>query len=505
MEFQEIHEDIINLVNDYGPEGDDSFEYLGLVVKNGDCASKKLYRRISRFSNDEEIIEKYKSDSFFQEIIKYAKIYDFSERKTDHNKPFRRLVFAPYKEIIENESKFADMLNLCGIQKKKEYFRSLIEYYERIRFTGISPLLKMGVELSSEGELVEAKAYFALRSIDDKYDSLGKRFRYRDIRHLVDKSLELIGLPEDSLYFLEAADKMEELEYYPVFTGVNFSDNYVEMKVYFESCFKSYEKAAILERENKLGEIIYRDKHFAKMHHDIIDRGFFLDIVSYSRLVDLNTPTVAPLVLWKPYYLIMDDNLVWNRLRDRYYFNENNILPEFDFEQHKEVLLVDENDVPKGFMNKMEAHIQGVTHRAFSVFLHDGKGNMLLQRRASSKYHSPGLLTNACCSHPLTSYIVDEAVGRIGEELGIYDIKLVELYAFHYRAEVGNGLIEDEIDHVLIGEYNGEVIVNSDEADEIIYMPFEQIITDINRHPEKYTVWFQLSVEKVISLIENNR
>lgn len=162
------------------------------------------------------------------------------------------------------------------------------------------------------------------------------------------------------------------------------------------------------------------------------------------------------------------------------------------------VILVDDQDNEVGKMEKMEAHYKGVLHRAFSVFLHDSEGNVLLQRRALSKYHSGGLWTNACCSHPRSGELVEEAAHRrLMEELGV-DCEVKEVSHFIYRAELDQEMIEHELDHVLTGKLSKKTMpFNPDEVDSIDWMSFDALKDDIENHPEKYTAWFQIIMKNV--------
>ncbi|WP_430883448.1 isopentenyl-diphosphate Delta-isomerase [Fusibacter sp. JL216-2] len=162
------------------------------------------------------------------------------------------------------------------------------------------------------------------------------------------------------------------------------------------------------------------------------------------------------------------------------------------------VILVDENDKATGQMEKMEAHHKGVLHRAFSVFLHDGNGNVLLQRRALSKYHSGGLWTNACCSHPRQGESVEKAAHRrLMEELGV-DCPVKEVSTFLYRAELDKGMIEHEFDHVLTGVIDPDDFpFNPEEVDSVDWMAFDNLVEDIEKNPSKYTVWFQIIMKNV--------
>ena len=160
------------------------------------------------------------------------------------------------------------------------------------------------------------------------------------------------------------------------------------------------------------------------------------------------------------------------------------------------VVLVNPQDEVLGLMEKMQAHKNGLLHRAFSVFLFNENGDMLLQRRAEGKYHSPNQWTNACCSHPRQneSYL-DAAQRRLKEELGI-ESELTERFDFIYKADVGQGLWEHELDHVFTGFYNGDFNLNPDEVSEIKHMSISDLNTDIQQYPERYTEWFKIIWEE---------
>ena len=167
-------------------------------------------------------------------------------------------------------------------------------------------------------------------------------------------------------------------------------------------------------------------------------------------------------------------------------------------EYEEEVILVDKHDVEQGTMEKMEAHKNGGTlHRAFSVFVFNTKGELLLQRRALHKYHSGGLWTNTCCSHPRPGETVREAGHRrLEEEMGM-QCKLVELFSFEYKAELDGGMTEWELDHVLLGLSNKEPSINEEEVAEFKYMPLDDIDEDLNKNPQNYTEWFKICFERV--------
>jgi len=167
----------------------------------------------------------------------------------------------------------------------------------------------------------------------------------------------------------------------------------------------------------------------------------------------------------------------------------------------EEVILVSSLDEEMGYMEKMEAHRLGLLHRAFSVFLFNSKGEMLLQKRALSKYHSGGLWTNACCSHPRKGETIESAASRRTlEELGC-EPELKKIHSFIYKAALDNDLIEYEFDHVLVGHYEGEMNLNPDEVSEVAFLPIDQIRQQIIDQPEQFTVWFKIIFEEVVSKI----
>tara|TARA_B110000211_G_C14036417_1_gene534765 strand:- start:239 stop:766 length:528 start_codon:yes stop_codon:yes gene_type:complete len=152
-----------------------------------------------------------------------------------------------------------------------------------------------------------------------------------------------------------------------------------------------------------------------------------------------------------------------------------------------------------GSMGKLKAHQEGALHRAFSIFLFNGKGEMLMQRRALGKYHSPGLWTNTCCSHPAPGEsLMDAADRRLKMEMGMKSV-LKHQFQFYYKSGFENGLIEHEIDHVLFGETNEQPLLNTDEACDWKYMSIEEVSNDIINNPEAYTTWFRICLPKVTS------
>jgi isopentenyl-diphosphate delta-isomerase len=160
------------------------------------------------------------------------------------------------------------------------------------------------------------------------------------------------------------------------------------------------------------------------------------------------------------------------------------------------VILVDEHDNDIGTMEKMEAHRTGALHRALSVLLFNSKGEFLLQRRAKSKYHSAGLWTNTCCSHPLPNETTLQAAKRrLREEMGI-DLEPEFSHKFIYQVALNDGLIEHECDHVFIGYFDGEPLLNPDEADAWKYLSMSDLQNDMRLHPHLYTHWFKLIVNQ---------
>ncbi|HMH32733.1 MAG TPA: isopentenyl-diphosphate Delta-isomerase [Puia sp.] len=167
-----------------------------------------------------------------------------------------------------------------------------------------------------------------------------------------------------------------------------------------------------------------------------------------------------------------------------------------------EVILVNEQDEPIGTMEKMEAHRKALLHRAFSVFIFNTKGEMLLQQRAKNKYHSGGLWTNACCSHPRPDEEVRAAAARrLQEELGI-STHIRKIFDFIYRATFDNGLTEFEFDHVFIGSYDGIISPDKNEVNDYCFKPLDEIQSSLASHPSKYTNWFHIAFPRVIGEVK---
>jgi isopentenyl-diphosphate delta-isomerase len=164
--------------------------------------------------------------------------------------------------------------------------------------------------------------------------------------------------------------------------------------------------------------------------------------------------------------------------------------------KEEKVILVNERDEQIGLMPKLEAHEKALLHRAFSVFIFNNKNELMLQQRALNKYHSPGLWTNTCCSHQRDGESNLEAgKRRLMEEMG-FVVDLKETISFIYKAPFDNGLTEHEYDHVLLGEYNGEPIINKVEVADWKWMQLEEVKVDIALHPDNYTEWFKVIFDK---------
>ncbi len=168
----------------------------------------------------------------------------------------------------------------------------------------------------------------------------------------------------------------------------------------------------------------------------------------------------------------------------------------------EQVILVDKDDKQIGLMPKMEAHEKAVLHRAFSVFVFNDKNELLLQQRASNKYHSPLLWANTCCSHQRNGESNLEAgKRRLKEEMG-FVCELEEKTSFIYKAPFDNGLTEHELDHIMVGYYNGKPKINREEVESYKWMHMTDVKEDILKNPLKYTEWFKIIFDKFYSFIE---
>jgi len=164
--------------------------------------------------------------------------------------------------------------------------------------------------------------------------------------------------------------------------------------------------------------------------------------------------------------------------------------------KEEEVILVNRENEQIGTMPKMEAHEKALLHRAFSVFIINDKGQIMLQQRAASKYHSPLLWTNTCCSHQRVGESnIEAGKRRLQEEMG-FQAELKELFSFIYKAPFDNGLTEHEFDHVMLGSFNAEPNINPEEVASWKWMSPELVKNDIAENSDEYTVWFKIIFEK---------
>lgn len=169
------------------------------------------------------------------------------------------------------------------------------------------------------------------------------------------------------------------------------------------------------------------------------------------------------------------------------------------------VILVNRNDEQIGLMPKLEAHQKAVLHRAFSVFVLNEKNEIMLQQRAQHKYHSPLLWTNTCCSHQREGETnIQAGSRRLHEEMG-FETELKELFHFIYKAPFDNGLTEHELDHVMIGYYNDEPKINTEEVENWKWMCIEDVQKDMLMHPEIYTVWFKIIFDEFYHFLEEHK
>ena len=163
----------------------------------------------------------------------------------------------------------------------------------------------------------------------------------------------------------------------------------------------------------------------------------------------------------------------------------------------EQVILVDETDNQVGVGEKLETHQQGKLHRAFSIIIFNSKGEMMLQQRAKSKYHCGGLWTNTCCGHPRPSEdLLDAMKRRLQEEMG-FTCDLTKMFEYRYTVKFDNGLTENEFLHVYRGTFDGNPVVNPEEADDWNWISLQNVREDVKNHPDRYTHWFKLSLERI--------
>jgi isopentenyl-diphosphate delta-isomerase len=169
------------------------------------------------------------------------------------------------------------------------------------------------------------------------------------------------------------------------------------------------------------------------------------------------------------------------------------------------LILVDENDQEIGLMEKMHAHQSGRLHRAFSIFIFNSKGELLLQQRADNKYHSGGLWTNTCCSHPIEGEEISVTIEkRLSEEMGI-KCKTCFQFSFIYKSQLANGLTEHELDHVYFGTTDDEPVLNRSEAKDWKYISLENLEDAVRKNPEDFSIWLQICLPEVIKKVKENK
>lgn len=170
----------------------------------------------------------------------------------------------------------------------------------------------------------------------------------------------------------------------------------------------------------------------------------------------------------------------------------------------EEVTLVNQRDQAIGASEKIQAHVDGALHRAFSIFVFNQAGEVLLQRRARDKYHSKGLWSNTCCGHPRPNEGLSKAAHRrLQEEMG-FDCALEKAFSFIYKAELENNLVEHEFDHVFVGSYQGDPVLNAEEADEFQWMSIDKLKASLVEDAESYTYWLNHSFEMLLSHLEQH-
>ncbi|MBL6447992.1 isopentenyl-diphosphate Delta-isomerase [Fulvivirga sp. 29W222] len=163
----------------------------------------------------------------------------------------------------------------------------------------------------------------------------------------------------------------------------------------------------------------------------------------------------------------------------------------------EEVVLVDSQDREIGRMEKLEAHKKGLLHRAFSILIFNSRGELLIHKRDVNKYHSGGLWTNTCCSHPRPSEPLHEAAKRrLMEEMGI-DLQPEYLYKFIYKTPLDNQLIEHELDHIFTGIFDGKPVINRDEVEDWKYIDLKSLKADMEINADNYTHWFKIIIDNI--------
>ncbi len=170
----------------------------------------------------------------------------------------------------------------------------------------------------------------------------------------------------------------------------------------------------------------------------------------------------------------------------------------------EEVILVDRDDREVGSAEKIKAHREGRLHRAFSIFVFNSEGKLLLQKRAEKKYHSGNLWTNTCCSHPRPQEPVEKAAHRrLQEEMG-FDCELQHIFSCIYKVQFENDLFEHEYDYVFIGKFDGEAFPSPEEVDDWKWIDLEELREDVQENPDSYTYWLRICIDKVMGCLATN-
>ncbi len=168
------------------------------------------------------------------------------------------------------------------------------------------------------------------------------------------------------------------------------------------------------------------------------------------------------------------------------------------------IVLVDEKDQVIGSCEKLYTHKKGYLHRAFSVFVFNDEGKMMIQQRAPQKYHSGGLWTNACCSHQIAgTELIDDVHARLEYEIGMKVEDLREEFIYKYRAQLDHELVENEVDHIFTATYNGPVILNPEEAMDYKWVDVEELLLDVSQNPDNYTYWFKGCVHEAVKYYQS--
>lgn len=170
----------------------------------------------------------------------------------------------------------------------------------------------------------------------------------------------------------------------------------------------------------------------------------------------------------------------------------------------EQVILVNDTDEIIGVEEKIKAHLTGALHRAFSIFVFNSTGQLLLQKRTSTKYHSKGLWSNTCCGHPRPSESIEDASRRrLLEEMG-FDCELSQRFNFIYRADLDNDLVEHEYDHVLVGNFDGTPLPSREEVDDWRWVDITPLKQDMKENPENYTYWFRISLDVLMAQLNES-